>query len=557
MNKIWLKSYQQGVPAEINPDIYSSLVDLFNESCEKYKDLPALSNLDHEMTYRELAENSRAFATYLQQSLGLKKGDRIAIMLPNILQYPVALFGALQAGLIVVNVNPLYTVPELIHQINDANAETIIVLANFAHVVQDALPQTHLKHVIVTELGDMFPWLKSVLINAVVKYVRKMVPVWSIPHALAFKKIMQEGRRLTFSPVTVNGNNIAFLQYTGGTTGVSKGAILTHRNMVANIEQVVTWIKPLHLQEGHEIIITPLPLYHIFSLTANCLAFLHYGALNILITNPRDIPHLVKELSKRRFSAMSGVNTLFNALLNNADFVKIDFSHLKIALGGGAAIQRSVADRWQKVTGKPLYEGYGLTETSPVVCVTPMNMTNHKGSIGLPVPSTDISLRDNNNKEVPLGESGELCVKGPQVMRGYWNNEAEAHKVFTEDGWLKTGDIARMDSEGFIYLVDRKKDMILVSGFNVYPNEVEDVIAGNPGVLEVAVIGVPDLNSGEAVKAFIVKKDPQLTADALIAYCRQHLTGYKLPRQIEFRDSLPKSNVGKILRRALRDEGKA
>ncbi len=552
MNKLWLKNYQDGVPPEINPDAYASLGELFNESCAKYKDLPALSNLDHVISYQQLAEYSRIFSAYLQQVLGARKGDRIAIMLPNVLQYPIALFGALQAGLVIVNVNPLYTVTELVHQLNDAKAETIVVLANFAHVVQKALPQTCLKNIIVTELADLFPWLKSILINSVVKYIRKMVPAWSIPQAIPFKKIMAEGKKLAFEPVPVAGNDIAFLQYTGGTTGVAKGAILTHRNMIANVEQVIAWVSPV-LEERCEIVITPLPLYHIFSLTANCLSFLRLGALNVLITNPRDISHLVKELAKRPCSAITGVNTLFNALLNNPDFVKLNFSSLKVALGGGASVQHSVAERWQQVTGKALYEGYGLTETSPVVCITPMNMVNHQGSIGLPVPSTDISLRDDNNNEVAIGETGELCVKGPQVMRGYWNNEAEAHKVFTEDGWLKTGDIARMDENGFVYLVDRKKDMILVSGFNVYPNEVEDVIAANPGVLEVAVLGVPDPNSGEAVKAFIVKKDPQLTADALIAYCRQYLTGYKLPRQIEFRDSLPKSNVGKILRRILRD----
>lgn len=553
MNKIWLTSYQQGVPSEINPDIYSSLVQLFEESCEKYKDLPAFSNLDHVLTYQQTADLSRAFAAYLQQKLHLKKGDRIAIMLPNILQYPVVLFGALQAGLIVVNVNPLYTVPELMHQVNDAGAETIVVLANFAHVVQAALPKISLKNIIVTELGDLLPCLKSILVNTVVKYVRKMVPAWSVPNAIAFKSVMAEGKKLHYQKVTVTGDDIAFLQYTGGTTGVAKGAVLTHRNMIANVEQVFSWVK-FNVEERNEVMITPLPLYHIFSLTANCLCFLRFGALNVLITNPRDIPNLVKELSKHRFSVMTGVNTLFNALLNNPEFAKLDFSHLKIALGGGAAIQHAVAQRWAEVTGKTLYEGYGLTETSPVVCITPLTLKNHQNSIGLPVPSTDVSLRDEDGHEVPQGKEGELCVKGPQVMRGYWNNEAETKKVFTEDGWLKTGDIARIDEAGFVYLVDRKKDMILVSGFNVYPNEVENVIAANPDVLEVAVIGMPDPNSGETVKAFVVKKNPELTADDLIAYCRQHLTGYKLPKHIEFRDHLPKSNVGKILRRALREE---
>lgn len=551
MNKVWLQQYQHGVPAEINPDIYSSLVELFNNNCVKFADKPALSNFGSVLTYQEFARLSNCFAAYLQQKLHLKKGDRIALMMPNSLQYPIVLFGVLLAGLVIVNVNPLYTAPEFIHQINDAGAETIIVLANFAHLVAETLPQTKLKNIIVTELGDLFAWPKSLLMNFIVKHVKKMVPAYHFANAIPFKNIMQEGALLNFVPVAVTGDDIAFLQYTGGTTGVAKGAILTHRNMVANVEQVAAWVQPI-LQAGQEKIITALPLYHIFSLTANCLVFLHFGALNILITNPRDIPRFVAELKKTKFTAITGVNTLFNALLNNADFAKVDFSQMKISLGGGAAVQKSVAERWKAVTGRALLEGYGLTETSPVVCVCPMNMTEYNGSIGLPIPSTDITIRDADGKDMPLGEAGELCVKGPQVMRGYWQHPEETKKVFTEDGWLLTGDIAKVDEQGFVYIVDRKKDMILVSGFNVYPNEIEEVIAGFPGVLEVAVIGVPSNNSGEKIKAFVVRKDPGLTADALLQYCRQNLTAYKIPKLIEFRDSLPKSPVGKVLRRLLK-----
>lgn len=551
MNKVWLQQYQHGVPAEINPDIYSSLVELFNDNCLKFADRPALSNFGSILTYQEFARLSNCFAAYLQQKLQLKKGDRIALMMPNSLQYPIALFGALLAGLVIVNVNPLYTAPELIHQINDAGTETIVVLANFAHLVAETLPQTKLKNIIVTELGDLFTWPKSFLMNFIVRHVKKMVPAYHFANAISFKSIMKEGASLNFVPVAVAGDDLAFLQYTGGTTGVAKGAMLTHRNMVANVEQVAAWVQPV-LQVGEEKIITALPLYHIFSLTANCLVFLHFGALNILITNPRDIPRFVAELKKTKFTAITGVNTLFNALLNNADFAKVDFSQMKISLGGGAAVQRSVAERWKAVTGKVLLEGYGLTEASPVVCVCPMNMTEYNGSIGLPVSSTDITIRDADGKDVPWSEAGELCVKGPQVMRGYWQHPEETKKVFTEDGWLLTGDIAKVDEQGFVYIVDRKKDMILVSGFNVYPNEVEEVIAGHPGVLEAAVIGVPSNNSGEKIKAFVVRKDANLTTDALLQYCRQHLTAYKIPKLIEFRDSLPKSPVGKVLRRLLK-----
>lgn len=553
MDKSWLKSYQPGVPATINPDAYSSLVALFTHSCEQFKDRIAYSNFGTHITFQKLAQLTHDFAAFLQQNLGCRKGDRFAIMLPNVLQYPIAFFGALQAGLIVTSINPLYTASELIRQVNDSGAETIIVLSNFAHTVQAALPSTCIKNVIVTELTDLFAPLKAFVMHMYVKYVQKAIPAWSIPHAISFKEILEKKPAQRLNPVMLKPTDIALLQYTGGTTGIAKGAILTHRNIIANVQQILAWISPLITAEHSEIGITPLPLYHIFSLTSNGILFIALGAHNVLITNPRDIPHLIKELSRVPFTMMTGVNTLFNALLNNPDFAKLDFSHLKVGLGGGAAIQKNVADRWRAVTGKVLLEGYGLTEASPVVTITPMNLSEYNGSIGLPVPSTDISLRDENEKEIKPGQSGELCVKGPQVMSEYWNNREETARVFTQDGWLKTGDIAYMDDNGFIYIVDRKKDMILVSGFNVYPNEIEEVIAQHSGVLEVAVVGIPDANTGEAVKAFIVKKDQLLTADALLAYCREHLTGYKLPRHIEFRDSLPKSPVGKILRWQLRE----
>lgn len=550
MEKIWLKHYQKGVPHEINSKIYSSLLDILETSVKKFAQKPAFTNLGTHISFAELDALSLQFATYLQQTLGLKKGDRIAIMLPNVLQYPVVLFGALKAGLIVVNVNPLYKCRELTHQVNDAQAQTIVVLANFAQVLQEALPKTGLKNIIVTELGDLFPQPKAWLVNFVVKHIKKLVPAWSIPQSISFKKVLAQGKNKTFQPVILQGEDIAFLQYTGGTTGIAKGAVLTHSNMVANVQQIVAWMQATLVESG-EIVITALPLYHIFSLTVNCLAFMCFGAQSILITNPRDISGLVAELKKIPFTAVIGVNTLFNALLNNAEFVKLNFSSLKVALGGGAAIQHAVAQRWQDVTGKILLEGYGLTEASPVVSAMPLDIPAYNGSIGLPLPSTDISLRDEQGQEVPLGEKGELCVNGPQVMREYWHHPEETQMVL-KDGWLSTGDIAQMDEEGYLYLVDRKKDMILVSGFNVYPNEIEDVIAEHPGVLEVAVIGVQSDSTGEAIKAFIVPKDPTLTPEALLAYCRENLTGYKIPKFIEFRDSLPKSPVGKVLRRELK-----
>ncbi len=551
VEKIWLQQYPEGVPDEIDPDKYNSLVDIFTQSCELYSERPALSNLGTTLSYAELDRLSRDFAAYLQSQLGLKKGDRLAIMMPNLLQYGVALFGALRAGLIVVNVNPLYTPRELEHQLTDAAVETIVVLENFASTLQATMGKTPVKNVIVTKIGDLYPHPKACLVNFVVRKVKKMIPAWQIDDALHFRKILKAGRRATLMPVEIMGKDIAFLQYTGGTTGVAKGAMLTHRNMVANVEQVFAWVDPV-VNGKQEVIITALPLYHIFSLTANLLTFFKFGAENILITNPRDIPGFIKILNNNRFTAITGVNTLFNALLNNSQFKTIDFSELKLALGGGMSVQRAVAERWLGVTGKPLLEGYGLTETSPVVCVNPLNQREYSGSIGVPVPSTDIAIMDEEGNELGVGAEGELCVKGPQVMSGYWRMESESEKVFF-NGWLRTGDIATINEQGFVYLLERKKDMILVSGFNVYPNEIEDVIAAHPGVIEVAVVGVPHNISGEIVKAFVVRSDPELTPAKILAHCREELTAYKVPKQVEFCDELPKSNVGKILRRSLRE----
>lgn len=554
MEKIWLKSYPPGVPAEIDPDAYRSLVELFENSCKKYPDSPAFYSLGKTITYRELDAYTRDFAAYLQTDLKLKKGDRFAIMLPNILQYPIAMFGALRAGLVIVNVNPLYTVDELKHQMNDSGADVLLVLTNFANVVQKALPQMQsLKHVIVTNVGDMLPALKGFITNFVLKYVYKKIPDWALPNPIYFKTTLSKGKKATFKPVDLAGDDIAFLQYTGGTTGVSKGAVLTHRNLIANIQQASAWFEGLVLG-GNEIIITALPLYHIFSLTANCFFFTMIGGLNVLIANPRDMAASIKEMKKFKFTAITGVNTLFNGLLKDPNFAQLDFSKLRLSLGGGMAVQQVVAERWQKVTGAPLLEAYGLTETSPCVTINPANLKAYNGSIGLPVSSTDVCILDEDQKEVPIGEPGELAVKGPQVMSGYWEHPRETAKVFTKDGWLLTGDIASIDEQGYLRILERKKDMVLVSGFNVYPNEIEGVLAKIPGVKEVAVIGVPDESSGEAVKAFVVKEDPALTAADVIAFARNHLTGYKRPKHVEFVDELPKTNVGKILRRALRTD---
>lgn len=553
MEKVWLKSYPPGVPAEIDVDAFRSIGDMFEQSCQRFGDRTAYVNMGKSISYREMETASAHFGAYLQHELKLPRGARVALMMPNLLQYPVAMYGALRAGYTVVNCNPLYTSRELEHQLKDSGAEVILIVENFAHTLQHALPNTDIKHVIVTQLGDMLGGFKGLLVNLVVKYVKKMVPAWSIPGHTRFNDVLAAGARHTLDPVDVGHEDIAYLQYTGGTTGVAKGAVLTHRNVIANLQQAHAWIKPF-LSEGAETIITALPLYHIFSLTANCLTFFKIGAVNVLITNPRDIPGFVKELGKVKFTAITGVNTLFNALLHHPDFARLDFSALHITLGGGMAVQQAVAEKWREVTGKPLVEAYGLTETSPAVCINPLDLKEFNHSIGLPISSTDISIRNDDGKEVALGQPGELCVKGPQVMRGYWNRDEETEKAMTADGYLRTGDVATVDPDGFVRIVDRKKDMILVSGFNVYPNEVEDVVAAHPGVLEVAAVGVPSEHSGEAVKVFVVRKDPALTKEALIHFCRENLTGYKVPHLVEFREELPKTNVGKILRRALRDD---
>lgn len=553
VEKVWLKSYSPGVPAEINADAYQSVVEVFEESCKQNKEGAAFYNLGTTLTYQQVDYYTECFAAYLQQELKLKKGSKLAIMLPNTLQYPIAMFGALRAGLIVVNVNPLYTVDELVHQLNDADAEALLLISNFALTVQKALPKMpSVKHVIVTRMGDLLAPLKGRLIDFVLKYVYRKIPRWNIPQAISFKHVLEKGKSLSLVKVPINHSDIAFLQYTGGTTGVSKGAMLTHRNIIANIQQADAWFKNL-LAKKQEIIITALPLYHIFSLTANCLYFISLGGLNVLITNPRDIPGMIKELAKFKFTSITGVNTLFNALLNNPHFAKLDFSELHLTLGGGMATQQIVADRWQEVTRVPLLEAYGLTEAAPCVTINPANIKAFNGTIGLPVSSTDVCLLDDNGEEVGIGQSGELAVKGPQVMKGYWNNPSETAKVFTKHGWLLTGDVATIDENGFVKILERKKDMILVSGFNVYPNEIEDVISRIKGVREVAVVAIPDESSGEAPKAFVVKDDPGLTENDVIKYCREHLTAYKIPKHVEFSLELPKSNVGKILRRALRD----
>lgn len=552
MDKRWFEQYQNGVPHEIDSSEYQSLAELFTTSCVKHAKKVAYSNLGTEITFAQLEQYSRNLAAYLQQ-LGLEKGARIAIMMPNVLQYPVALFAILRAGYIVVNTNPLYTTDELTHQMNDSGAEAIIVLDNFAYTLQKALPAIpKLKHVIITQIADLFSPVKRFVVNMIVKHIKKMVPAYKIPHAVAFNYALLEGSQSTLHHVELNHSDIAFLQYTGGTTGVAKGAILTHGNLVSNVLQAYVWIAPLGITDGQEIIVTALPLYHIFSLTANCLTFLKIGAKNILITNPRDVTRFVNDIKNSKFTVLTGVNTLYNSLLNHPQFKNVDFSHLKLSLSGGMALQKSVSLKWTEVTKTRVLEAYGLSETSPAVTINPMYLDGYNGSIGLPLPSTDISIRDDDGKEVSIGSSGELCIKGPQVMPGYWNRPDETALVFTKDGYLKTGDIAKMDEQGFFYLVDRKKDMIVVSGFNVYPNEVEQVIGLHPGVLEIGVVGVMDDDSGERVKACIVRKDPNLTKEQVIAHCREHLTAYKIPKIVEFYDELPKTNVGKILRRALK-----
>ena len=557
MEKIWLQSYPPGVPADIDPDQYRSLVHLLEEAFTKYADRNAYVCMDKFLTYAELDTYSRQLGAFLQ-SRGLKKGARVALMMPNVLQYPIAIAAVLRAGYTVVNVNPLYTPRELEHQLNDSGSEAIIVLENFAHTLEQVLSKTAVKHIIVASMGEMLGGLKGAIVNFVVRNVKKLVPAFSLPNAMRFKSALSHGSRMKLTPVELHINEPAFLQYTGGTTGVSKGATLSHRNVIANVLQSEAWssaaLDPANQEQM--IIVCALPLYHIFALTACALWGTRVGGLNILIPNPRDIPGLIKELGKYKFNLLPAVNTLYNALVNHPDFARLDFSGLKIANGGGMAVQKSVNDKWQQATGVSIIEGYGLSETSPVATCNRADSTAFSGTIGLPIPSTEIAILDDDGNEVALGQAGEIAIRGPQVMSGYWNRPDETAKVMTADGYFKSGDVGIMDERGFVKIVDRKKDMILVSGFNVYPNELEGVIAAHPGVLECACVGVPDEHSGEAVKVFVVRKDPNLTVDTLMAYCKEQFTGYKRPKYIEFRDELPKTNVGKILRRALRDEQK-
>ena len=550
MERTWLQQYDASVSAEIDADKFVSLLDIFEHAVGKYGDKTAFINMGQSLTFKELAALSEQFASHLQNS-GLARGDAIAIMMPNLLQYPVALFGILRAGMTVVNVNPLYTPRELKHQLNDANVKAIIILDNFAHTLESIIAQTPVKRVLITSIGDMLPAPKRWVVKFAVRYVKKMVPQYALPIAEAFMQAVDDGCNYPYQRPDVDSEEIAFLQYTGGTTGLSKGAMLTHRNMVANIEQVSGILETI-ITPGEEMVVTALPLYHIFALLANCLLFVKYGCTSLLITNPRDMPGFLKELKRYPFTILPGVNTLFNGLLNQPEFAKLDFSNFKFGLGGGMAVQAPVAEKWQKVTGTVLLEGYGLTEASPVVTVNPPSIPAYRGSIGIPVPSTDIKLLDENGNEVPLGEPGEMWVKGPQIMKGYWNSPESTAEVL-KDGWLATGDIARVDEDGFFYIVDRKKDMILVSGFNVFPNEIEEVVAMHEHVLEAAAVGVPHEVSGEVVKLFVVKKDESLTAEHVIAHCRDHLTAYKVPKHVIFKEELPKTNVGKILRRELRD----
>jgi long-chain acyl-CoA synthetase len=550
VEKVWLNHYDKAISTEINPDRVSSLVDIFESSVSQFANKTAFINMGHQITFEDLDVLSLQFASYLQH-IGLRKGDAVALMMPNLLQYPVALFGVLRAGMVVVNVNPLYTPRELKHQLTDANVKTIVIVENFASTLEKVIKETPVKNVVLTGLGDLLPLPKKWIVNFAVKYVKKMVPEHQLSNTVSFSQALATGEGKTYTRPELVGSDLAFLQYTGGTTGLSKGAMLTHRNMVANLEQVSGMLE-VSVEAGKDMVVTALPLYHIFALTSNCLTFLKYGCPNLLITNPRDMPGFVKELSKYPFAVLTGVNTLFNGLLNTPGFADLDFSHFKFGLGGGMAVQRPVAEKWQKITGQVLIEGYGLTECSPVVSVNPFNASEYKGSIGLPLPSTDIKICNEEGEELPIGEAGELFVQGPQVMLGYLGRE-EATAEVLKDGWLATGDIARIDETGFLYIVDRKKDMILVSGFNVYPNEIEEVAAMHDGVLEAAAIGIPHEVSGEVVKLFIVKQDDSLTEEMVVAHCKSLLTGYKVPKYIEFKDELPKSNVGKILRRELRD----
>jgi len=550
VNKPWLESYPEGVPEFIDMDEFKSVVDVLLQSCERFGDATAYINMGAKLSYTDVDRLSRDFAAYLQ-SLGLERGDRVAVMMPNLLQYPIAIFGILRAGLVVVNTNPLYTARELRHQLSDAGVRVIIVLENFAHVVEKVFDDVPTEKILIASIGDMLSFPHSALANFVVRRVKKMVPAYSLPGSGKFTDALKQGAGMDLSEQDLQQSDLAFLQYTGGTTGVAKGAMLSHGNMVANMQQASAWME--NLEYGDEFVVTALPLYHIFALTANCLVFMKMGGENLLITNPRDMAGFVKELSKYPFTALTGVNTLFNGLLNTPGFDKLDFSNFTMALGGGMAVQRSVAETWKEVTGVTLVEAYGLTETSPAACINPMDLKEYNGCIGLPISSTECAIISDNGEHLPQGEVGELCVRGPQVMQGYWQRPAETSKVLGDDGWLKTGDVAIMSEDGYFKIVDRKKDMILVSGFNVYPNEIEDVIAMHPKVLEVAAVGVPDPKSGEIVKVCVVKSDPSLTEEEIRDWCKEQLTGYKRPRIIEFHEDLPKTNVGKILRRELRD----
>ncbi len=548
----WLKNYPEGVPHEIEMDKYRSVVHLFEESCKKYGDRVAFDNMGATLTYAEVDKLTRDFAAYLQNGIGLKKGDRIAIQMPNALQFPVAFFGALRAGLIVVNTNPLYTPREMEHQFKDSGAVAIVIVANFAANLQKIVAKTSIRHIIVTQLGDMLGGLKGPIVNFVVKNIKKMVPPYELPGALSFKDVLKKGSVLPLQAPEISNDDVAVLQYTGGTTGVSKGAKLSHGNLVNHNTMVTHWFYPYLKDGGEDIIITAIPMYHIFALAVNGLLMFSTGVKNVLITNPRDMKGFCKELNKHKFSILTGVNTLFNGLLNTPAFKDLDFSHLKGSIGGGMAVQDAVAKRWEQVVGTPLLEGYGLSETSPVLCCNPLDGTHRMGTIGLPMPSTEVAIFDDDGNQLPEGETGEICARGPQVMSGYWEHDNVG--VFHPGGWFKTGDIGNMDADGFFKIVDRKKDMIMVSGFNVYPNEIENVIAGHPKVLEVAAIGTPDAMTGEAIKVFVVRRDESLTEEELKSYCRENLTNYKRPKHVEFRKELPKTNVGKILRRALKEE---
>jgi len=554
VEKIWISHYPKGIPAEIDVNEYASVREIFEESTSKYGGRPAFTCMGRSVGFSELDTLSAAFGAWLQ-GIGCTKGSRVAVMMPNILQYPVCVFGALRAGCTVVNVNPLYTPRELEHQLQDSGAEILVCVENFADTVAEVVAKTKVRRVLVTSIGEMLGF-KGLIVDFVLRRVKKMVPKYSLPGSILLSDALAEGRKRTLARVELGHDDIAFLQYTGGTTGVAKGAMLTNRNIVANMVQARAWIRPFLDANRREVIITPLPLYHIFSLTANCLVFMSLGGENILIPNPRDIPGFVKEMGKYKFTAFTGVNTLFNALVNNPDFAKLDFSSLKITLGGGMAVQEAVAQKWKQITGVPLIEAYGLTETSPAATINPLDLPAYNGSIGLPISSTEVVLRDDSGRDVGIGQPGEICIRGPQVMAGYWQRPDETAKVIDKDGWFATGDVGVMDERGFVKIVDRKKDMILVSGFNVYPNEIEGVMAAHPGILECAAVGVADQRSGEAVKLFVVKKDPSLTAESVVKYCKENLTGYKCPRDIEFRTELPKSNVGKILRRELRDQAR-